>query len=89
MENQVNGGKEKLSKVVGAMVGDATDVLKGFGTQKLDLAKTALADAHAVVTRDAREYTGRTDEYVRANAWKMLGVGAAVGLLAGFLIARR
>jgi ElaB/YqjD/DUF883 family membrane-anchored ribosome-binding protein len=89
MENQLNGGKETLAKVAGSMVDEATDALKTFGTRKVERAKAALAEAQAVVAREAREYGDSTDDYVHANAWKVLGVGAAVGLLVGFLVARR
>jgi ElaB/YqjD/DUF883 family membrane-anchored ribosome-binding protein len=89
MENQLNGGKDNLAKVAGSMVDNAADAIKTFGSRKLDRAKAALADAQALVTREAREYGDSSDEYVHANAWKVLGVGAAVGLLVGFLIARR
>ena len=31
----------------------------------------------------------KTDEYVRSNPWQAVALGAALGVLAGFLVARR
>ena len=36
-----------------------------------------------------RRYAKKTDRYVHANPWKLLGVVAAAGVLIGALLARR
>ncbi|KNC12166.1 hypothetical protein AC791_02175 [Klebsiella sp. RIT-PI-d] len=43
-------------------------------------------DALAKQTRVAAE---RTDEYVRENPWASVGIGAAIGVVLGVLVARR
>jgi len=37
----------------------------------------------------ARQAARYTDEYVRDNPWRAIGVGAAAGLLIGYLVSRR
>ena len=96
MKNQLNagaetfqGGKEKLSKEIGGMVNDATDLLKQLSEEKLESAKATLSQARTVVTDGAKHYAEVTDDYVRANPWKVLGVAATAGVLVGILLARR
>lgn len=36
-----------------------------------------------------REMAGRADDYVRDNPWTGVGIGAAVGVVLGVLLARR
>lgn len=83
------GSKHASAGELGALVTDATNVLKNLGTQQLDSAKTTLANAQNMVTDSARQYAGATDEYVRSNPWQALGLAAAGGLLVGILLARR
>ncbi len=47
---------------------------------------SALASGAYERTRHAAE---ATDHYVHANPWQSVGIGAAAGMLVGFLIARR
>ena len=100
MSNQLNAGagmpqgnnlgnKHAHAGELGALVNDATNVLKNLGTQQLDSAKTTLANAQHMVTDSARQYAGATDDYVRNNPWQALGLAAAGGLLVGILLARR
>jgi ElaB/YqjD/DUF883 family membrane-anchored ribosome-binding protein len=95
MENQMNAStklaeaKDKFSRDIGGVVDEATDLLKDFGTRKLQAAKHTLAHAQTVVTDGAKHYASTTDGYVRANPWTALGVAAGAGLLMGILLARR
>ncbi len=81
MNNQLNAGaeaikqgREKISRELGGMVSEATDLMKNLSAQNLDHAK---------------QYAAVTDDYVRANPWTALGVAAAAGVLIGVLLARR
>ena len=71
------------------MIDDAADVLKEFGTRKIESAEAALLQARAAVAQGAKQYAGVTDEFVRAHPWKVLGIAGAAGLLIGILLARR
>ena len=96
MENELNvgteayqGNKERLSRDIGGMVSQASEVVKDYGTRKLATAKETLSQAQSVVSDTAKQYADVTDEYVRANPWKALGVAAAAGVLVGILLSRR
>lgn len=96
MENELNVGtetyqsnKEKLSRDIGGMVSEASEAIKDYGTRKLATAKETLGQAQSVVSDTAKQYADVTDEYVRANPWKALGVAAAAGVLVGILLSRR
>jgi ElaB/YqjD/DUF883 family membrane-anchored ribosome-binding protein len=43
---------------------------------------------HARLAR-ARQAADFTDGYVHENPWRAIGVGAAIGLLIGYLVSRR
>lgn len=52
-------------------------------------ARNSLHDARMAVAEKARVAAKATDAYVKANPWKVLGVAAAAGLVAGFISRRR
>lgn len=83
------GSREKLSKEIGGMVSEASDLLKNFSEENLESARATLSKAQSAITDGAKQYADMTDEYVHANPWKTLGVAAAAGLLIGILLARR
>ena len=96
MENEMNAAadtfqsnKEKITRDIGGMVTEAGDLLKTYGGKHLETAKASLNQAQTVVSDAARQYADVTDEYVRSNPWKALGVAAATGVLVGILLARR
>jgi ElaB/YqjD/DUF883 family membrane-anchored ribosome-binding protein len=55
----------------------------------LETAKARLGEVGTQVQESAKQYATTTDEYVRANPWQAVGVGALAGAVIGFLIARR
>lgn len=85
------------------VVSDAQDLLKTVqndGTEKLnemrakvqtqiDAARETLAELQQTVQDGAKMAMNTTDEYVRSNPWRAVGISAGVGALIGFLIARR
>lgn len=99
----VEARKEKLVKDLKGVVGDADDLMREVASStagelaaartkiegKLDEAKSRLGDARIAVTEKARVAADATNEYVRENPWKILGVAAAAGLVIGFLLSRR
>jgi ElaB/YqjD/DUF883 family membrane-anchored ribosome-binding protein len=96
MENEMNaaaetfqGSKDRISKDIGGMVSEASDLLKSYGGKKLETAKATFDQAQTVVTDTAKQYADVTDEYVRTNPWKALGIAAATGVLVGILLSRR
>ena len=79
-----------------AMIADSEDLLKAAATvsgegftavrtkfeEKLRSAKAKLADGTQLMARQA-------DNYVHGSPWTVIGAAAAVGLLIGFLAAKR
>jgi len=58
-------------------------------SERLDTArKSAEATGHAIADQ-ARKSVSDTDSYVHEQPWQAIGMGAGVGLVVGFLLARR
>ena len=57
--------------------------------ENLQGAKKRLVEIEEVAVDKARVAAKQTDDYVRQNPWQAVGIGAAVGLLIGVLVARR
>ena len=55
----------------------------------LDNAKTRVEAAQHRIAETTRATTLATDAYVHENAWKMIALAAAGGLLAGLIVSRR
>jgi ElaB/YqjD/DUF883 family membrane-anchored ribosome-binding protein len=55
----------------------------------LDAAKAKLGEYQESAVQAGRKYAEQTDKYVRDNPWRAVGVGAALGAVIGFLVARR
>lgn len=102
-QGTVEGSKQALVKDLKNVVGDAnalignvaaatTDELLTARTKleaRLAQTKTRLLDASAALTAKARCSADATDEYVRNNPWKVLGVAAAAGAVIGAMLSRR
>lgn len=85
------------------VVSDAQDLLKAAqdtGSEKMgemrakmqaqiDAARQTLTELQRSVQDGAQVAINTTDEYVRANPWRAVGISAGIGALIGFLIARR
>lgn len=52
-------------------------------------AKASLVKMGSAVSDRARQTARVTDNYVHQSPWQAIGIGAALGVLVGFLIARR
>jgi ElaB/YqjD/DUF883 family membrane-anchored ribosome-binding protein len=85
------------------VITDAQELLKTIGNEgdarlvdarkrmqaSLNAAKERLVELQASVSEGARAAAKTTDEYVHDNPWPAIGVGAAIGVLVGYLLARR
>ena len=80
---------EDLFKSSASLTGDELAAAKEKITSRLNEAKSHLSDAKESVTERARHTYEAADEYVHEQPWSAVGAGAALGLLIGFLIARR
>lgn len=101
--NELNRSKVKIVDDFKAIVNDAEALLQatahvsgeGFSaerakfTEKLKYAKVRLVEAEQRVVEKAKQAAQATDHYVHDNPWTAVGVAAAVGMLIGFLAAKR
>ena len=99
MESDVMKGSEgfqarrdKMARSIEGTAADAGEMVKDVGNRlgtKIQGARQSLTQAQDAVSDGARQAAEFTDEYVRMNPWKSLGIAAAAGLLIGILMARR
>lgn len=73
----------------GNLTGEELKAAKAKFEQTLASAKTSLGEYQQTVVEKTKEAARVTDEYVHENPWKSVGLGAAVGVVVGMLIARR
>ncbi|MBI4997408.1 MAG: DUF883 domain-containing protein [Rhodocyclales bacterium] len=85
----VVGDAEELLRATASQAGEKVTALRGKIEDNLVKARATLADAQAAVVEKAKEAGHATDEYVRDNPWKSVGIAAGIGLVIGLLIGRR
>lgn len=73
----------------GQLTGDELKAAKAKFEQTLLNAKNDLVRLEETVVEKTKEAAKATDEYVKENPWKSVGLGAAVGVVIGLLIARK
>lgn len=84
---------EDLVTATTSLTGDDLARAKARLAERLDAAKQTLARTGTALAQGARRGAAATDQYVQASPWRAVGIsaatGAIVGLLLGFLLARR
>jgi len=100
-DSNVSAAKQQLADDFSKLVGDTEALLRAVasvpGEKTAALRETLESNLRAYKAR-ARELQGAayekttaaaraTDEYVHDNAWAVIGVAAAVGFIAGLLVA--
>ncbi|HMW18447.1 MAG TPA: DUF883 family protein [Accumulibacter sp.] len=88
MRGVVADAEEILRATAGA-AGEKMSELRERVSERLRDAKIRLADAEAALVDRSKAACRATDDYVRDNPWRAVGVAAAVGLLLGVVIGRR
>jgi ElaB/YqjD/DUF883 family membrane-anchored ribosome-binding protein len=88
IQNVVSDAQELLKSVQSEGENRLADVKTRVQTQ-VDHARQSLGEIQHTIQDGAKVAIRETDAYVHANPWAAVGVGAAVGLLIGFLAARR
>ena len=95
--------RDALAKDFDNVVSDAQELLKSIGNEgdaqltqakkrmqaSLAIAKDRLVELQGAVTDGALAEAKTTDDYVHENPWAVIGVSAGVGLIVGYLLARR
>ena len=80
---------EALIKATAGQGGEAVAAMRAKAEASLATAKEKMREVQAALLVKTRAAAKATDEYVHVHPWQAVGVGAAVGLLVGLLIARR
>jgi len=101
--DKVGQSRDKLMADLKVVIRDAEELLANTGQQagegfkfakerfedSLQSAKAELANAQEVVIAKSKEAALTTDQYVKAHPWQAVGMGAAMGVILGFLISRK
>jgi ElaB/YqjD/DUF883 family membrane-anchored ribosome-binding protein len=80
---------EKLILDAAAATGKDAELLQARIIDGLREAKQRLINAEEIALEKAKAAAQKTDQYVHENPWKAIGIGAALGVVVGMLIARR
>lgn len=80
---------EELLANTGEQAGEGYKVARAKIEASLQAAKSELAVVQDTVVYKAKEVALTTDEYVKAHPWQAVGLGAALGVILGFLISRK
>ena len=95
--------KEKLVQDLKIVIADAEDLLRATASTagervaaarekvqgSLDRAKVKLAEVEDLIIDRSKQAAKATDEYVRDNPWRAVGIAAGIGVIIGMLISRR
>jgi ElaB/YqjD/DUF883 family membrane-anchored ribosome-binding protein len=91
--NTVVTETEQLLKSLASAGGDKADAVRNGVAERITAAGERLEQIRAQALEQANAAGRATDEYVRDNPWRAIGIAAGVsglvGLVAGLLIARR
>jgi ElaB/YqjD/DUF883 family membrane-anchored ribosome-binding protein len=88
IQNVVSDAQDLLKTVQNEGEGKLNE-MRGKVQAQIDAARETLTELQATVTDGAKVAMNTTDEYVRSNPWRAVGISAGIGALIGFLIARR
>jgi ElaB/YqjD/DUF883 family membrane-anchored ribosome-binding protein len=94
---------DRLVRDLGAVVEDIDEIIKGMGGNATDAmaavrariasslhsAQGNLEHSRRHVVQQAKHVAKSADSYVQDNVWKIMGIAAAVGILAGALLSHR
>ena len=87
IQNVVSDAQELLKTVQTEGESKLADI-KGKAAAQLDTAKQKFGEVQQTVQDGAKLAIDETDAYVRSNPWTAIGIGAAVGVVIGFLCGR-
>ena len=80
---------EELLKATANQTGERITAARGKAEESLKAAKVRIAEEEVAVMAKTRAAAKATEDYVRANPWKAVGLTAAAGFVLGLLATRR
>jgi ElaB/YqjD/DUF883 family membrane-anchored ribosome-binding protein len=88
VQNVVSEAQELL-KTVKEEGASKMDEVKARMSDQYDAARQKFGEIQSTVTDGAKVAMTTTDQYVRSNPWRAVGIAAAAGAIIGFLASRR
>jgi ElaB/YqjD/DUF883 family membrane-anchored ribosome-binding protein len=79
---------EQLLKATASQTGQQVAQVRARAEDSLKLAMARVAELQDVALTKSRAAGRATDEYVRANPWQVLAIGAFAGLVLGLMLTR-
>ncbi|MBI3545098.1 MAG: DUF883 domain-containing protein [Gammaproteobacteria bacterium] len=80
---------DDLLQATAKVSGESFNAARAKFAERIKTAKANLADAEKVIVEKAKQTATATDEYVKGNPWTAVGIAAGIGLVIGFLAAKR
>jgi len=79
---------EELLKATAGQTGQQVAQVRARAEESLTAVKARVAGLQQVALAKTRVVGQATDDYVHANPWQMMAIGAAAGLVLGFVLTR-
>ena len=80
---------KSLADTLEEVLNSSTDKPRSKAEGALKETRARLSDAGDKLASQTKQIAGQADDYVRDNPWTGIGIGAAVGVVLGVLLARR
>ena len=80
---------EELLRATANQAGEKIGIARERIQQNLVQAKAKLGEVETLVRERANEAARYTDEYVRENPWRAIGIAAGIGLVIGLIMTRK
>ena len=87
--NKVVSDTETLLRALASVPGEKTAALRASVEENLGKAKQRVLQLQGAAVEKTTAAAHATDEYVHDNAWAMIGIAAAIGLVVGLVISDR
>lgn len=80
---------EELLKSTADVGGEKIAALRQKVAARLEVARAKLKNTEEVLCEKSRQCADLTDQYVKENPWKAVGIAGVAGLVLGLLLGRR
>ncbi len=99
LQEMLKSGKSETASELSLLLADVEELAQAVRgeerhfehglRERIDHLRDALGEYGRSVAAHTREAAHKTDDYVREEPWKAVGIAAALGIIIGFLLGRR